>query len=112
MALGPIQPPIQWVLGALSLGVKWPGMKLTTHLHIVPRSRMCGAIPPFPQYVFLAWCLVKHRDNFTFIYSKAQTSSWMKVLWSLGLLNSYLFADYSISVDGKLCLFSSYQVEY
>jgi hypothetical protein len=24
-ALGPIQPPIQWVLGALSLGVKRPG---------------------------------------------------------------------------------------
>jgi hypothetical protein len=24
-ALGPTQPPIQWVLGALSLGVKWPG---------------------------------------------------------------------------------------
>jgi hypothetical protein len=19
-----------------------------------------------PQYIFLAWCLVKHRDNFTF----------------------------------------------
>jgi hypothetical protein len=27
---------------------------------------MRGAILPFPQYVFLAWCLVKHRDNFTF----------------------------------------------
>jgi hypothetical protein len=25
MALGPTQPPIQWVLGALSLGVKQPG---------------------------------------------------------------------------------------
>jgi hypothetical protein len=25
VALGPSQPPIQWVLGALSLGVKWPG---------------------------------------------------------------------------------------
>jgi hypothetical protein len=25
MALGPTQPPIPWVLGALSLGVKWPG---------------------------------------------------------------------------------------
>jgi hypothetical protein len=25
MALGPTQPPIQWVPGALSLGVKWPG---------------------------------------------------------------------------------------
>jgi hypothetical protein len=24
-ALGPTHPPIQWVLGALSLGVKWPG---------------------------------------------------------------------------------------
>jgi hypothetical protein len=24
-ALGPIQPPVQWVPGALSLGVKWPG---------------------------------------------------------------------------------------
>jgi hypothetical protein len=27
---------------------------------------MSGAIPPLPQYVFIAWCLVKHRDNFTF----------------------------------------------
>jgi len=26
---------------------------------------MCGgAIPPLPQYVFMAWYLVKHRDNF------------------------------------------------
>jgi len=25
LALGPTQPPIQWVPGALSLGVKWPG---------------------------------------------------------------------------------------
>jgi hypothetical protein len=24
LVLGSIQPPIQWVLGALSLGVKWP----------------------------------------------------------------------------------------
>jgi hypothetical protein len=26
---------------------------------------MRGAIPPLPQYVFMAWCLVKHRDKFT-----------------------------------------------
>jgi len=25
-------------------------------------SRMYGAIPPLPLYVFMAWCLVKHRD--------------------------------------------------
>jgi len=23
--------------------------------------------PPLSQYVFMAWCLVKHRDNFTFL---------------------------------------------
>jgi hypothetical protein len=27
---------------------------------------MRGAIPPLPEYVLMAWCLVKHRDNFTF----------------------------------------------
>jgi hypothetical protein len=26
-------------------------------------QRMRGAIPPLPQYVFMAWCLVKHRGN-------------------------------------------------
>jgi hypothetical protein len=30
---GSTQPPIQWVPGAIPLGVK-----LTTHLHVVPRS--------------------------------------------------------------------------
>jgi hypothetical protein len=24
---------------------------------------MCGAVPPLSQYGFMAWCLVKHRDN-------------------------------------------------
>jgi hypothetical protein len=27
---------------------------------------MSGAIHPLPHYAFMAWCLVKHRDNFTF----------------------------------------------
>jgi hypothetical protein len=30
---------------------------------------MLGAIPPLPQYAFMAWCLVKHRDNFTFTFT-------------------------------------------
>jgi hypothetical protein len=29
-------------------------------------SRMRGALPPLPHYIFTAWCLVKHRDNFKF----------------------------------------------
>jgi len=31
---------------------------------------MRGAIPPLPQYASMAWCLVKHRDNFTFYLPK------------------------------------------
>jgi hypothetical protein len=63
--------------GALSLGVK-----LTTHLHLVPRSRVGGAIPPLPQYIFMAWCLVKHRNNFTFtlphiVQYTADLTSWI-----------------------------------
>jgi hypothetical protein len=27
---------------------------------------MSGAIHSLPQYDFMAWCLLKHRDNFTF----------------------------------------------
>jgi hypothetical protein len=35
---------------------KRPGLKLTAHLHLVPKLRMCGIIPPLLQYVFMAWC--------------------------------------------------------
>jgi hypothetical protein len=38
-ALGPTQPPVQWVPGVLSPGVKrGSGVMLTTHPHLVPRS--------------------------------------------------------------------------
>jgi hypothetical protein len=36
-------------------------MKLITHLHL-----MRGTIPPLPQYIFMVYYLVKHRNNFTF----------------------------------------------
>jgi hypothetical protein len=52
--------------GALSLGIKRPVREADHSPHLVPRSRMRGAIPPLHQYVFMAWCLVKHRDNFIF----------------------------------------------
>jgi hypothetical protein len=68
-ALGPTQPPIQWVLGALSLGVKRPGREADLS---PPSSAKVNAwsYTSTPPYVFMAWCLVKHRDNFTFtLYS-------------------------------------------
>jgi hypothetical protein len=57
-ALGPTQPPIQR-----------PGVKLTTH-HLSPRSKNAWSCTSTPQYALIAWCLVKHRDNFTFFIKR------------------------------------------
>jgi hypothetical protein len=35
------------------------GVKLTTDLQLVPRSKKCGALPSFPHYALMAWCSVK-----------------------------------------------------
>jgi hypothetical protein len=43
-ALGPTHPPIHWVPGTLTLGVQQPEREADHN----------------PQYVFTAWCLVKH----------------------------------------------------
>jgi len=50
-AVGPTQPPIKWIPGALSPGVKRLGRK-------------ADHSPPLLQYVLQAWCFVKNRDNF------------------------------------------------
>jgi hypothetical protein len=48
-ALGPTQPPVQWVLEVLSPGVKGGrGVMLTTHPHLVPRSRMSRSYTSSP----------------------------------------------------------------
>jgi hypothetical protein len=67
-ALGPTQPPIQWVPGALSLGVKRPGHEAD---HSPPSSAEVKdewSCTSTLLYVFMAWCLIKHRDNFTLIF--------------------------------------------
>jgi hypothetical protein len=46
------------------LSSRYRDVKMTTHLHLVPRLRMRGDIPPFPQYVFMAWFLVNHMLSF------------------------------------------------
>jgi hypothetical protein len=49
LALGPTQPPIQWVPGVLSLGVKRLGREAD---HSPPSSaevKNCGAVPPLPH---------------------------------------------------------------
>jgi hypothetical protein len=59
-ALGSTKPPIHWVPGALSPGVKRPGRE-ADHRQLVPRSRKYGFIHSLPPYAFMAKCLIKHR---------------------------------------------------
>jgi hypothetical protein len=46
-----------------AVGTSGGDMKLTTHLHLVTTLRVCGPIPPHPQYAFIAWCLIKQRET-------------------------------------------------
>jgi len=51
-------------------GYSGRGTKLTTHLQLVLRSRMRGAIPPLQQYVFMAWCSAKAQRQL-YLYLKS-----------------------------------------
>jgi hypothetical protein len=49
MALGTNQPPIQWVLGALSPGAKRPGHEASIWCQGHAKVMKDGAIPPLPH---------------------------------------------------------------
>jgi hypothetical protein len=69
--------------GALSSGGKVAGgMKLTAHLHLVPRLIMHGFIPPLLQYAFMKWCLIKQDICFHgMVLSEAQGQLCMSVTY-------------------------------
>jgi hypothetical protein len=67
-ALRPTKPPIKWVSRALYRGLRGRNVKLNTHLHLKPRLKCVGAIPPLQRYIFMAWCFLKDRDIFTFTF--------------------------------------------
>jgi hypothetical protein len=64
-ALGPTQPSIQWVAGALSLGVKRPGREAD---HSPPSSADVKECVELYLHPNTSWrgAQLKHRDNFTF----------------------------------------------
>jgi hypothetical protein len=41
-------------------------VKLTIHLHLLSRLRM-WSYTSSPSYIFMAYCLIKHKENFTFL---------------------------------------------
>jgi hypothetical protein len=67
-ALGPTQPPIQWLSEALSPEVKRPGREADQSPLSISEVNAWDYTST-PPYVFMAWYLVKQKDNFTFIWS-------------------------------------------
>jgi len=53
----------------------------------MPRSRMCGAVPPLPQYAFIIWCSVEAQ----------------------GQLNPYLLLNTVLGMEGKFVIKSTWQ---
>jgi hypothetical protein len=66
-ALGPTQPPIQWALGALSLGVKRPGCEADhsppSSAEVIEWVELYLHSPNTPSW---RGAQLKQRDNFTF----------------------------------------------
>jgi hypothetical protein len=94
-ALGPTQPPIHWVPGALSLGggVKQPGCEAD---HSPPSSAKVEELVELylhsPNKPSWHGAQLKHRDNFTFyisvILSYFLISSSIRMLYSIYRTNS------------------------
>jgi hypothetical protein len=85
MALGPSQPPIQWVPGALSLGVKRPGREADhsppSSAEIKERLELYLHSPSTPSW---RGAQLKHRNNFTFyLYQMFLTVFTKARHWSL-----------------------------
>jgi hypothetical protein len=60
LALRTTCSPIQWIPGPLSLGIKWLGCEAD---HSPPSNATFNVwnYISTPSYVFMEWCLVKHR---------------------------------------------------
>jgi hypothetical protein len=51
-------------------------VKLTTHLPLVPRSRIRGAVRPLSQYASMVWCSVKAPGQlYLYLYHRVQNGS-------------------------------------
>jgi hypothetical protein len=50
--------------GLFPWGYSRQDAKLTINFHLVPRSRMLGAMPLHPQYAFMEWCSIKAQGQF------------------------------------------------
>jgi hypothetical protein len=72
-ALGSTRPPIQWIPGTLSLGVKRPGCEADHSSPSSAKVKNAWSYTSTPQYAFIAWCLVKAQGELyldLYLYNK------------------------------------------
>jgi len=73
-------------------------VKVTTHLHLVARLGICGAVPPLiflrgvmlnesEGHVFMTWYLVKHRSNFIFTFTYIGQHDLLLYFYLVSVLN-------------------------
>jgi hypothetical protein len=72
------QPPMQWVTGTLSLGVKRPRREADHSPPSSAEDKNAWSYTSTPQYAFMAWCLLKHRDN---LKQNENMSMQMREIW-------------------------------
>jgi hypothetical protein len=100
-ALGPTQPPVQWVPG-LSRGYSGRGVMLTTHPLLAPRSGKIRAIPLLPLWAFgsvTGYLYLYHLGikNYIFhiksLFRPSEMYPWYPLHWKLvGLINIFNIA--------------------
>jgi hypothetical protein len=61
VALGPIQPPIQWTAGDLTPGVKRTGREANHKPLYSADVKNAWNYTSSPQYIFMASCLIKQE---------------------------------------------------
>jgi hypothetical protein len=69
--LGPMQPPIQWLPGALSLGIKRPGREADPSPPSSAEVKNSWNYTSTPHYAFMAWCSVNAQVQL-YLYSIKQ----------------------------------------
>jgi hypothetical protein len=96
--LGPTHPPIQWVPGALSPGVKQSGHKADNSHPFSSKVKNTWMYTSTPPYVVMVWCLSKHRIHPHGMILKLNTGATLP----LPLINQNI-SPQSYSVYRTLC---------
>jgi hypothetical protein len=71
LALGPTQPRTQWISEALSPGIKRSGCEANQSLPPIAEVKNTWSYTSTPLYVFMPWCLIKHRIVFVAWYRRS-----------------------------------------